>query len=186
MQTMHRTNLHLLLITAALASAALLGGCASVSAPSAARSRAPAVERVTVPVVRERAADEALLSPGRIVAELAMGMVGTPYRYGGTDPEQGFDCSGLVFYAYGQVGHDVPRTSREQFRAARKIALDHVGAGDVMFFQDEAKLSHVGIYVGDGLFVHAPAKGQRVTVASIQAPYYQQHLVAVGRLLPLD
>jgi cell wall-associated NlpC family hydrolase len=53
-----------------------------------------------------------------------------------------------------------------------------------MFFQDQAKLSHVGIYIGDGLFVHAPATGQRVTVASIDSPYYRQHLVAVGRLLP--
>jgi cell wall-associated NlpC family hydrolase len=125
-------------------------------------------------------------SLGTAVAELAMGMVGTPYRYGGTDPKAGFDCSGLVYYAYDQAGHRVPRTSREQFRAARKIALGEVDAGDVMFFQDQEKLSHVGIYIGDGLFVHAPANGQRVTVASIHAPYYQSHLVAVGRLLPSD
>jgi murein DD-endopeptidase len=122
-------------------------------------------------------------SIGEAVADLAMGMVGTPYRYGGADPREGFDCSGLVYYAYSQVGLEVPRTSREQFRAARKISLDELGAGDVMFFQDQAKLSHVGIYVGEGLFVHAPDKGQRVSVASIDAPYYQQHLVAVGRLL---
>lgn len=124
------------------------------------------------------------ISVGEVVAELAMGMIGTPYRYGGADPRQGFDCSGLVFYAYSEAGHAVPRTSRELFRAARKISLRDVGAGDVMFFQDEAKLSHVGIYVGDGLFVHAPASGRAVTVASIDTPYYQEHLVAVGRLLP--
>ena len=103
-----------------------------------------------------------------------MGMVGAPYRYGGDDPGEGFDCSGLVFYAFTHSGYGVPRTSREQFRAARKIALRDAGAGDVMFFQDQDKLSHVGIYIGDGLFVHAPANGQRVTVASIDSPYYQR------------
>ena len=124
------------------------------------------------------------MSIGGAIAELAMGMVGARYRYGGTDPVDGFDCSGLVYYTYGQAGYEVPRTSQEQFRAARKIALDEAGAGDLMFFQDQAKLSHVGIYLGDGLFVHAPATGQRVAVASLDSAYYQQHLVAVGRLLP--
>jgi cell wall-associated NlpC family hydrolase len=127
---------------------------------------------------------ESTLSLGGAVAELAMGMIGARYRYGGTDPIEGFDCSGLVFYTYSQAGFRVPRTSQEQFRAARKIALGEAGAGDLMFFQDQSKLSHVGIYLGDGMFVHAPATGARVAVASIDAPYYQQHLVAVGRLLP--
>jgi cell wall-associated NlpC family hydrolase len=68
--------------------------------------------------------------------------------------------------------------------AARKIALGEANAGDLMFFQDQAKLSHVGIYLGDGMFVHAPASGQNVAVASLDTPYYQQHLVAIGRLLP--
>ena len=123
------------------------------------------------------------LSVGDAIAELARGMVGTRYRYGGTAPADGFDCSGLVFYAYGQAGYPVPRTSQEQFRAARKIALNDANAGDLMFFQDQAKLSHVGIYLGDGRFVHAPSSGQNVAIASLDSPYYQQHLVAVGRLL---
>lgn len=132
-------------------------------------------------VVEPRGLD---LPVGNAIAELAMGMVGTRYRYGGTDPAEGFDCSGLVFYAYTQAGYDVPRTSREQFRAARKIALGDAGAGDLMFFQDQSKLSHVAIYLGDGMFVHAPATGQKVSIASLDSAYYQQHLVAVGRLLP--
>jgi len=111
-------------------------------------------------------------------------MVGARYRNGGTDPIEGFDCSGLAFYAYGQAGYRIPRTSQEQFRAARKIALGDADAGDLVFFQDQEKLSHVGIYLGDGRFVHAPASGQQVTVARLDSAYYQQHLVAVGRLLP--
>ena len=154
----------------ALCASWLLAGCAG------------APERVAEPAGIPSVARQVTL--GDSVAELAMGMVGTPYRYGGADPRNGFDCSGLVYYTYSQAGLEVPRTSQEQFRVARKISLGELGTGDVMFFQDQTKLSHVGIYVGDGLFVHAPARGERVSVASIDAPYYQQHLVAVGRLLP--
>ena len=161
-------------LPALLAVAALATGCASApSAPVAATPGRVAIE--------PRVADTAL---GVAIADVAMGMVGTRYRYGGTDPIEGFDCSGLVYYAYGQAGYSVPRTSQELFRAARKIAVGEADAGDLMFFQDQTKLSHVGIYLGDGLFVHAPASGQNVTVASLDSPYYREHLVAVGRLLP--
>jgi cell wall-associated NlpC family hydrolase len=164
------------LLPALLAAAAAMAGCAG--AP-----REPqALERAESAVVAPR--ETPTLSLGGAIAELAMGMVGARYSYGGTAPAEGFDCSGLVFYTYSQAGFRVPRTSREQFRAARKITLDEAGAGDLMFFQDQTKLSHVGIYLGDGMFVHAPASGERVAVASIDSPYYQQHLVAVGRLLP--
>jgi cell wall-associated NlpC family hydrolase len=158
----------------AIFAAVLASGCAT--AP-------PASEASEARVVAPPAPDSNL-TIGSAVADLAVGMVGARYRYGGTDPVEGFDCSGLAFYAYEQAGYRIPRTSQEQFRAARKIKLDDAGAGDLMFFQDQEKLSHVGIYLGAGLFVHAPANGQRVTVASMDAPYYQEHLVAVGRLLP--
>ena len=118
------------------------------------------------------------------IAELALSMVGVQYHYGGADPRNGFDCSGLVYYTYTSNGHDVPRTSREQFDAAQTIPLAEATEGDLVFFQDQEKLSHVGIYLGDGQFVHAPSSGGSVSVASIDAPYYQRHLIAVGRLLP--
>lgn len=121
---------------------------------------------------------------GSAIAELALSMVGVPYRYGGADPQEGFDCSGLVHYAYASNGLSVPRTSRGQFDAARKIPLADAVEGDLVFFRDQEKLSHVGIYLGDGRFVHAPSSGDSVSVAKIDAPYYQSNLVAVGRLLP--
>lgn len=158
----------------ALLIAAALAGCAG-----APRQPPRPAERATAVAPAPRPE----LSLGSAVAELAVGMVGARYRYGGADPAEGFDCSGLVYYAYTQAGFRVPRTSREQFRAAHKIALDRAGPGDLIFFQDQAKLSHVAIYLGDRQFVHAPASGQRVSVASIDSPYYQQHLVGVGRLL---
>lgn len=163
-------------LPALLAVLALLAGCAGASAGRG--DAGPAQGRMTV---EPRIADAAV---GGAIAEVAMGMVGTRYRYGGADPRDGFDCSGLVYYSYGQAGYRVPRTSQELFRAVRKIAVGAADPGDLMFFQDQTKLSHVGIYVGDGLFVHAPANGQNVAVASLDSPYYREHLVAVGRLLP--
>ncbi len=118
------------------------------------------------------------------IAQLALSMVGVRYRFGGADPAAGFDCSGLVYYSYTMNGHGVPRTSREQFDAAHMIPLAEAAEGDLVFFQDQEKLSHVGIYLGDGRFVHAPSSGGSVSVADIDAPYYQRHLVGVGRLLP--
>jgi cell wall-associated NlpC family hydrolase len=118
------------------------------------------------------------------IAELALSMVGVPYRYGGADPSEGFDCSGLVYYTYASNGHVVPRTSQGQLSASRQIPLTLAIEGDLVFFQDQEKLSHVGIYLGAGRFVHAPSSGGTVSVASLDAPYYQRHLIAVGRLLP--
>lgn len=163
---------------------AMLPVLAAIAAATAGCAGAPTTPVASAPgrmTVEPRIADETV---GGAIADVAMGMVGTRYRYGGTDPVEGFDCSGLVFYAYTQAGYRVPRTSQELFRAARKISVGDADPGDLMFFQDQTKLSHVGIYLGEGLFVHAPASGQNVAVGSLDLPYYQEHLVAVGRLLP--
>jgi cell wall-associated NlpC family hydrolase len=171
MASMLRTTPNLKL-TFFVALAAAVTGCAGAPQQPVTPARA---------LVEPRAAETYV---GTAIAELARDLVGAQYHYGGAKPDEGFDCSGLVFYTYAKAGYRVPRTSQELFRAARKIALGDAGAGDLMFFQDETKLSHVGIYLGDGWFVHAPASGQRVAVANLDSPYYQQHLVAVGRLLP--
>ena len=120
----------------------------------------------------------------RSIVQLALSMVGLPYRYGGADPGEGFDCSGLVHYTYTSNGLAVPRTSRSQFDASRMISLEDAAEGDLLFFRDQEKLSHVGIYLGDGRFVHAPSSGKTVSVARVDEPYYRQYLVGVGRLLP--
>jgi cell wall-associated NlpC family hydrolase len=159
----------------------LLASIAMLTTGCAGTPTAPAARSAGRLIVEPRIADETV---GGAIADVAMGMVGTRYLYGGTDPMQGFDCSGLVYYAYGQAGYRVPRSSQELFRAARKISVEEADPGDLMFFQDQAKLSHVGIYLGDGLFVHAPATGKNVAVSSLESHYYREHLVAVGRLLP--
>jgi cell wall-associated NlpC family hydrolase len=156
----------------------MLAACAS--APPSDRPAAAA----PITVSRAESAEQPVLNLGGAVADLAVDMVGARYRLGGADPVQGFDSSGLAFYAYDHAGYPIPRTSQDQFRAAHKIALADATAGDLFFFQDQAKLSHVGIYLGDGLFVHSPEAGRQVSVARIDTPYYQEQLIAVGRLLP--
>jgi cell wall-associated NlpC family hydrolase len=166
-------------LVSSLAVGVLAAGCASApSTDSAASARGVATTR------RGSAGDTPVLNLGGAVADLAADMVGARYRLGGADPVQGFDSSGLAFYAYDHAGYPIPRTPADQFRASHKIALAEATVGDLFFFQDQAKLSHVGVYLGDGLFVHAPETGRQVSVARIDAPYYQEQLVAVGRLLP--
>ena len=136
------------------------------------------------PVEKSRAAPAAKRSahPGERIAQLASNLIGTPYRYGGDHPAEGFDCSGLVFFTHRQANLRIPRTSRDQYRAARPVTLGEARPGDLVFFRDQSKLSHVGIYLGGQRFMHAPASGRAVSVARLDAPYYRQHLVGLGRL----
>lgn len=114
-------------------------------------------------------------------ASIAASLVGTPYRYGGSSP-RGFDCSGLVYYAYRKAGIRVPRTTSAQLNRARRVALHELQPGDLLFFRlDRSTVSHVGIYTGDGRFVHAPSSGKKVSFAAMNDPYWQRHLVAAGR-----
>ncbi len=128
---------------------------------------------------RDAAADRAVASNPVVAA--ADSMVGAPYRYGGQSP-RGFDCSGLVHYAYRHAGIDVPRTTGAQRRGARPVALDAIRPGDVLFFElDGAKVSHVGIYAGAGSFIHAPSTGKSVAYASLGSDYWRSHLSGAGR-----
>jgi murein DD-endopeptidase len=114
-------------------------------------------------------------------AEVAASMVGKPYRYGGTTP-QGFDCSGLVQYSYKRAGLDVPRITSTQRDKSRKVSVSGLARGDLLFFNQEGKYSsHVGIYLGENRFVHAPSSGKRVRVDNLTDAYWQKHLVDARR-----
>ena len=122
---------------------------------------------------------------GTRAAQLAMAQVGAPYRYGGADPAQGFDCSGLVAYVFGQQGIQVPRTAAQQFAAARPVDAAELRPGDLVFFRPAPAgggVGHVGIYTGQGRFVHAPESGKRVAEASLGDDYYRDRLAGYGRL----
>jgi murein DD-endopeptidase len=109
----------------------------------------------------------------------ALQMIGIPYRYGGVTP-QGFDCSGLVQYAYRNAGLSVPRTAREQFNATEPLEMTAMQPGDLVFFESR-DYSHVGIYVGENRFVHAPATGRNVLISSLGSSYYQRNFLRAGR-----
>lgn len=107
----------------------------------------------------------------------ALGLVGTPYRYGGNTPEGGFDCSGLIGYVYRDVaGISLPRSTRE-LSAMRTpdVRRDALKSGDLVFFATNGgrAVSHAGIYVGDGRFVHAPSTGGTVRLDSLTSGYWQ-------------
>jgi len=116
-----------------------------------------------------------------MVIATARSVLGAPYRYGGASTN-GFDCSGLVSYAYRSVGIAVPRSSNEQFRQSIRVSLQNLQPGDLLFFRlNPPKVSHVAIYDRDGRFIHAPSSGKRVSYASLDNPYWRKHLVAAGR-----
>jgi cell wall-associated NlpC family hydrolase len=129
----------------------------------------------------------AVQGAGAAIARQALSQVGAPYRYGGTEPAGGFDCSGLVAYAHGLAGIEVPRTAAAQFAAAREVTAEDLQPGDLVFFrlvQGSSEVTHVGIYTGQGGFVHAPQTGKRVGEASLEDPYYRQRFAGAGRLYP--
>jgi cell wall-associated NlpC family hydrolase len=118
---------------------------------------------------------------GGQIAALAVSLVGAPYQFGGADAA-GFDCSGLALYVHERVGLAIPRTAREQRRAAHPVPLDQLAPGDLVFFHlHSRRVDHVGVYAGDGRFVHAPRAGGAVAYGDLSEGYYRAHLVSAGR-----
>ncbi len=115
----------------------------------------------------------------------AIGLVGTPYRYGGNTPQSGFDCSGLVGYVFRDVaGIDLPRTAHEISQIdSPQVKRDRLESGDIVFFRGGRKVSHVGIYVGRGRFVHAPNEGGTVRLDFLDAPYWNEHFSGAVRVV---
>ena len=115
------------------------------------------------------------------VMDIAVSELGTPYRYGGSNP-RGFDCSGLVYYTYYKAGIRVPRSTMAQYRHARPVMLKNLQPGDLVFFRFAHRwVSHVGIYAGNARFIHAPSRGRVVSYDSLHDPYWKKRLVAAGR-----
>jgi len=117
------------------------------------------------------------------VINTARQQLGVPYQYGGSSPASGFDCSGLMHYSYRQAGLTIPRTSKEQYRQARPVSRRHLQAGDLIFFRNRygSFVSHVGMYLGDGEFIHAPSSGKKVSIKRLDTAYWKKHFYAAGR-----
>src|SRR5262245_9584316 len=131
--------------------ALLLAGCGTamrVDPEPAAETTPPAA------AVPETPAEVAVVAPGEAAAQRAASLTGTPYRWGGTSPKQGFDCSGLVQFSYREAaGIFLPRNTQSLRTASQRITRDELRAGDLIFFRLRGPYGHVGIYQGDGTFI---------------------------------
>jgi len=114
----------------------------------------------------------------------AMGLLGVPYKRGGNSEEKGFDCSGFVRYMYEKsVGLVLPRRAEEQAKVTEEISRSELKPGDLVFFNTlKRTFSHVGIYVGDGKFIHAPRPGKAVRVDDMREAYWQQRFNGARRV----
>jgi murein DD-endopeptidase len=121
-------------------------------------------------------------TPGQRLAALAAAQLGQPYRFGGDDPD-GFDCSGLVLFVHQQLGISVPRTAAQQRLQSAALDRTELQAGDLVFFTMGPRLivDHVGIYVGEGRFVHAPRAGSPVRLSRIDEGGYRQRFAGGAR-----
>jgi cell wall-associated NlpC family hydrolase len=121
-------------------------------------------------------------NPADRAASSAAKMVGKPYKYGGASPS-GFDCSGLVLFSFKQAGVSLPHNTMQQRKATQRVRLAELKRGDLLFFDQEGKKhSHVGIYLGERRFVHAPSSGKHVRNDSLDSPYWKKHLSEIRRL----
>ncbi len=119
---------------------------------------------------------------GSIAARTAERFVGIPYRWGGDTVVDGMDCSGFVRAVYNLCGVNIPRTSREQYRVGESVGLDGLKDGDLVFFgESEDRINHVGIYVGDNKFVHAPRRGDDIKVTSLEESYFTKRFIGGRR-----
>ncbi len=151
------------------------GGRAKTIRPAAARAALPAAWPAVAPA-----------DPGSANAVLmrALSLVGTPYRYGGNTPETGFDCSGLVAYVYrDMLDRALPRRTTDLARLGDGLTAPQIAAGDLVVFGPAGTVNHVGIYVGEGRFVHAPSTGGTVRLDRIDGPYWREHFREGRRLL---
>ena len=118
----------------------------------------------------------------------ALTLIDTPYRYGGSTPASGFDCSGLVRHVYEAVaGRPLPRRSEEMVQLGESITRSQLEPGDLVFFNTLARAySHVAIYIGDGRFLHAPARGGRVRIEALDDRYWRARFNGARRLIDAD
>jgi len=132
-----------------------------------------------------RAAASSAWDAARALTSTALELIGIRYKWGGATPETGLDCSGLVQFVFQQAtGVTLPRSAKEMSRLGDKVALADLQPGDLVFFNTRRfAFSHVGIYLGDNRFIHAPRRGREVEVATIDQSYWQKRFNGARRLI---
>ena len=168
-----------------------LRAVAATLATAASLALAPAAWAQDAPSLTDTAAaavTDAASGAWRTAQELtssALDLIGIRYRWGGATPDRGLDCSGLVQFVFQQVtGVTLPRSAKELSRIGEHVKLTDLEPGDLVFFNTRRfAFSHVGIYVGDNRFIHAPRRGREVEVADIDKTYWQKHFNGARRLI---
>ena len=160
------------------------------AAPAGAQSidaAAPALPAATIKRAFAKAT-RTMQAGAHDLAVYALGLIGVAYRFGGDTPDDGLDCSGLVRHVFQQVtGVTLPRTAKEMSRVGGTIARTDLAPGDLVFFNTRRfAFSHVGIYVGDARFIHAPRSGRDVEIASLDSAYWRQRFDGARRLIEAD
>ncbi|MBN2418792.1 MAG: C40 family peptidase [Deltaproteobacteria bacterium] len=119
------------------------------------------------------------------IVKTAKSFIGIPYRFGGETSENGFDCSGLTMASYRLNGLELPRASWQQWTAGRLVARHELLEGDLVFFDtlDKGRVSHVGVYIGNGQFIHAPKTGKTIRIASMSSSYFKKRYLGARTYL---
>jgi len=156
---------------------------ASHREPSLEKAPAPSLRKPAAVVKkREQEPRREKSDMGAIAARTAERFVGIPYRWGGDTVVEGMDCSGFVRAVYNLCGVNIPRTSREQYRVGDVVAKDELKDGDLVFFGSSLdEITHVGIFVGSGRFVHAPRRGDDIKVSTLDETYFLKRFVGAKR-----
>ncbi|MFK0312920.1 C40 family peptidase [Pseudomonas sp. NPDC090233] len=153
---------------------------------AACSSRAPAPAPVVQPQITYSQPDGSPVADDVLIR--AIGLVGTPYRWGGNTPDSGFDCSGLIGYVYRDAaGISLPRSTREMIvMRAPTVNINALQSGDLVFFATSggSQVSHAGIYVGEGRFVHAPSTGGTVRLDYLSNSYWAKAYLQAKRVIP--
>ena len=144
----------------------------------------PAAEPATGGVIDPAALLARAAASASSLADSALAFLGVSYRFGGNNPDSGFDCSGLVRRVFQDaLGLNLPRTAREMSSMGKQVRIEDLKPGDLVFFNTmRAAFSHVGIYLGDNKFVHAPSEGGVVRVEDMRIRYWTQRFNGARRV----
>ena len=153
--------------------------------PPAASAAAESSGLLTSVSAKVASATDVVLKSAQDVTDQALDLIGVRYKFGGQSPDKGLDCSGLVKYVFEHVtGAKLPRSARDQAMVGEKVDRDQLQPGDLVFFNTRrAAFSHVGIYLGDNSFVHAPSKRSSVKVANMDGQYWKKRFDGARRLV---
>lgn len=164
-------------------------GLLTLPVMAAPASTEPAADKPAAPILRAEKTLREFGGKARDAASeitsYALSLIGVDYKFGGNTPDQGLDCSGLIRYVFQQAtGISLPRTAREQARVGQSVAIDKLQPGDLVFFNTRRfQFSHVGLYVGDNRFIHAPSRGGSVEVVNLDQRYWQKAFNGARRVV---